>query len=249
MFFDLLYKNFNMRYLVLFLLAASFISCETKQKQFDGKFLLEKSSQFHDKKNEWNTTDFAIHIQEPRFGNPYRYSIVSLNNKNNSFELQRNREQHISTHKIDENGSVTLLDGEIITDSLLIKKYRLESKRNKRYYRFYKTLLGLPMSLKDEIKEINDVEKTIFNSIESYKIPIELKKPLFSKHWVLYLSKKEHKILGLEMIFPDDKTKGERLIFDGEFLIESIRIPRIRHWYELNGEYSGSDIIVSKTEN
>ncbi len=235
-----------MRYLSLFLLVISFVGCETKQDQLDGKFLLEKSSQFHDKNKEWNTVDFTIHIQEPRVGNPSRYSIVSLNNKDNLFELKRNREQHISTHKIDENGSVTLLDGEVITDSLLIKKYRLEPKRNKRYHRFYKTLLGLPMSLANELKEVNAVEETVFNSVESYKIPIELKEPLFSKHWVLYLSKKEHKILGLEMVFPSDAVKGERLVFEGEFKLGDLILPRIRHWRELSNEYLGSDIIIGE---
>ena len=237
-----------MRSLILLFCIFSFVNCKTKETKLNGNLLLEKSSKYHDKNNEWNKANFTIHIQEPRVGNPYRYSIVTLNNEENTFELQRNRDKHISTHKVTQKGSITLLDGEIITDSLQIKKYRLEPKRNKRYQRFYKTLLGLPMSLTNEIKEIGETKETIFNAKESYKIPLELHEPLFSKHWILYISKKENKIIGLEMVFPEDTTKGERLIFEGEFKLGNVILPRMRHWKELTNEYSGSDIILKSVD-
>lgn len=221
------------------------VACGTKEISLDGGFLIEKSNQFHDKNKQWPEVDFKIHIQEPRVGNYKRYSVVSLNNKNNSFELKRNRDNHISTHIVNNKQVITLLDGKVETDSLLVKKYRLEPKRNRQYHRFYTSLLGLPMSLKNLAKEIGTAEKTVFNGNESYKIPIELKEPLFSKHWILYISKKEYKIIGLEMVFPEDATKGERLIFEGEFRVGDIILPRIRHWKELTNEYSGSDIILN----
>lgn len=46
------------------------------------------------------------------------------------------------------------------------------------------------------------------------------------------------------MIFPNNPEKGERLIFEGKYMINSINIPRIRHWRELNSNYSGSDILI-----
>lgn len=48
------------------------------------------------------------------------------------------------------------------------------------------------------------------------------------------------------MIFLDDNTKGERLYFDKSITINGITIPRIRHWYEMNDEFSGSDIILKQ---
>ena len=128
-----------------------FLNCNIKTETLTSKQILEKSIQKHDAKNLWNVTDVKLHIEEPRIANPYRYSILKLSNSNNSFELQRNREKSISTHKIDSEGnSSTLLDGKITTDSLLIKKYRLNPERNFGYKRFYQLLLGLPMSLKNE---------------------------------------------------------------------------------------------------
>lgn len=47
------------------------------------------------------------------------------------------------------------------------------------------------------------------------------------------------------VIFHPDKAEGERLLFDGEVNYQGVRLPIMRHWYELDtGTYSGSDIIV-----
>ena len=81
-----------------------------------------------------------------------------------------------------------------------------------------------------------------------FKVEIELKEPLFSKNWNVYFSQENYKIVGLEMVFPDNPEKGERLVFEDELKYKNIIIPRIRHWRELNNEYSGSDIILSKTD-
>ena len=237
-----------MKYIGLFL-CALILSCSSKQEDLTAEKIIEKSIQFHDVNNQWKEANFTFHIQEPRVGNPKRFSVVTLNNKENSFVLQRNRDEHISTHTINEKGEAfTTLNGKIITDSTLIKKYRLEPKRNANYHRFYETLLGLPMSLATEEKEIKSAIKTTFNDKMVFKVEIELKEPLFSKNWNVYFSQENYKIVGLEMVFPDNPEKGERLVFEDELKYKNIIIPRIRHWRELNNEYSGSDIIVSKTD-
>jgi len=106
------------------------------------------------------------------------------------------------------------------------------------------------MSLVDTtIKEFKVVEITSFNNADCYKVPIVLNKPIFSDYWNLYIDKSSFKFKGVEIIFPEDDTKGERLFFDGEIIVDDIIISRIRHWHEYsNNEYSGSDIIVKQLE-
>nr|WP_034242795.1 DUF6503 family protein [Aquimarina atlantica] len=172
-----------------------------------------------------------------------------MNNNDHSFELKRNRDQHISTHIIDEKGiSTTLLDGEVNTDSTQIKKYRLQPERNPNYQKFYQHLIGLPMSLnKAAVDTFGKTSKTVFNDTDSYKIELVLKEEIFSKHWNVFISQKDYTLLGIEIVFPDDPTKGERLYFSGEIIIEGVKIPRIRHWHEYDTDaYSGSDIIVKE---
>lgn len=237
-----------MKYILIFFICC-FYSCQVKEKLPSAKEILDKSVQIHDPNKQWYSSSFNVYIQEPRIGNPKRYSEVKLDNKNDAFELKRNREQHISTHIVSKEKAITYLDDKIETDTTLIKKYRLEPKRNKRYQRFYKVLLGLPMSLEREIAELGLVEEVFFNKENSYKVAVKLKEPLFSENWNLFFSKKNYKLIGIEMIFPDDPTKGERLTFDGEYIVNSsIIIPRIRHWKELNDTYMGSDILIENVE-
>jgi len=233
---------------ILSILILCFWNCTTKESIPTGTEILEKSIKVHDPKHKWNTSNFVIRVQEPRIGNPVRYSIIKMNNKDKSFELKRNRDEFISTHIVTNDTAKTFLNGKIETDTTLIKKYRLEPRRNKRYQRFYHVLLGLPMSLPTEISEINSVTTTFFNKEDCYKISVTLNEPLFSKHWNIFFSKENDRILGVEMIFPENPNKGERLVFEEKCIIDEMMLPRIRHWKELDDTYSGSDILLEIIE-
>ncbi|WP_299670502.1 DUF6503 family protein [uncultured Polaribacter sp.] len=235
-----------MKYLLSFLFLV-FITCKTKPV-LTSKEILKNSIQKHDPQNQWNFAALNFHIQEPRIGNPIRYSIVKLNNKTGAFELQRNRNTAISSHIIDDNGNAsTLLNGNVTNDSLLIKKYRLDPKRNFGYKRFYQTLYGLPMSLKNEqITLHTKVEEVMFNKKNTYKISLEFKEPLFSKDWNLYFSVEDFTIQGIEMVFPEDLLKGDRVLFDDFVKVENLLLVRMHHWYALDNTYAGSDIILKQ---
>ncbi|WP_438422404.1 DUF6503 family protein [Aquimarina macrocephali] len=245
---------YNKLYYILILSVCISLSCNSQKdlKQLDTQAILQKSIKTYDPDNHWSITNLKIHIQEPRISNPHRYSILKMDNKDNSFELTRNRGQHISTHIIDEKGiSRTLLDGEINTDSIQIKKYRLQPERNLSYQKFYQHLIGLPMSLDNAtVDTFGKTSKTIFNDTDSYKIELVLKEVIFSKYWNIYISQEDYTLLGIEIVFPDDPTKGERLYFSGNIVIDGVTIPRIRHWHEYDTDaYSGSDIIVKEAVN
>ena len=215
----------------------------------DGKEILSKSILNHDPNSKWNELELSLHIQEPRTGNPSRYSILELSNQENSFELIRNRDSSLSKHIIDKDGiSKVYFNGSEEIEQEIVERYRLKPERNKMYRDFYRMMYGLPMSLNEKaVKEYGEIENCIYNNQNCYKIPIELEEEMFSKNWIVYISKKEFEFKGMEIIFPEDNTKGEKLYFEGSISIDGIKIPRIRHWYELaNGMYSGSDIIMNE---
>lgn len=189
-----------------------------------------------------------LHIQEPRIANPHRYSILQLDNSTDFFKLSRNRDQHISEHVIDNNGnSFVLLNGKAETDTALIKKYRLDASRNIGYKSFYQLLYGLPMSLNDSLKEIVSVSESVFNEEQCFKIEMELKEPVISKFWNLFVSRSTMEIKGVEIIVSDKPDGGERIYFDGLIMVNGIKIPRIRHWHELKSNtYSGTDVIIKE---
>ncbi|TVZ56162.1 hypothetical protein OD91_1442 [Lutibacter sp. Hel_I_33_5] len=231
-----------------FFLLIIFFGCNQKPS-LTSKQILEKSIKKHDPYNNLKSLKFKLRIQEPRINNPERLSIVTLNNSTGEFELQRNRDTHISTHKIDKNGdAITFLDDKIEKDSLLIKKYRLQPKRNSNYRRFYQTFSLLPMSLKNEKFDLNDnVVVVDFNSKKAFKLSIELQKPIFSKSLNLFFSKSDYQFLGLEIMYPENSGReGQRVIFDGVFNIVDVNFSRFHHWLNLKNEYLGSDIFVKE---
>jgi len=235
----------------LFLLFTFFILNSYTNNCKNSTYLLEQSKKYHDPSGNWNQLDWKLHIQEPRLQNPARYSRISLNNDNGAFELLRNREQSISSHKIDADGNAeVLLDGSKDFSKELAEEYRLDASRNQGYREFYQMMYGLPMSLTDDlVAEMKAAETVTFNQQEAYKIQIKLKEAMIGQYWRIFLSTENHKIIGLEIFKEENAAAGERLYFDGEFDYKGIQIPRMRHWYDLETEaYSGSDIILKEWE-
>ncbi|KAA1243921.1 DUF6503 family protein [Aquimarina sp. RZ0] len=228
-------------------------SCSKKPVQeINGSTVLQKSINYHDPQHQWNTSMLYMHIQEPRIGNPYRYSIIKMNNQKESFELQRNRGKHIVTYSINKDGERSaLLDGQKVKDTALITKYKLVPDRSIDYQKFYQLMWGLPMSLNEAvIYEFKKVSTADFNEQECYKIELELKEALFSKFWYVYIKRSNFQLVGVEIIFPDKPKEGERIYFEKQIVINRIRIPRIRHWYDYyTDEYSGSDIAIKKMKS
>ncbi|MBS9463046.1 hypothetical protein KIM67_11540 [Flagellimonas sp. 389] len=221
-----------------------------QEPKLHGRSILEKAMTVHDSLDKWKAASLNFHIQEPRISNPHRYSILKLDNSKNTFELTRNRETHISKHIIESDGnSIVLLDGKVETDTVLIKKYRLDASRNIGYKNFYKLLYGLPMSLENMIGSVLQTSNSNFNDESCYKVEIELKDAIISKFWNVYISKTDMTLKGVDLVFPNKPEKGDRIYFEGIIEIDGIKIPRIRHWHELKDDsYSGSDLIIKELQ-
>ncbi|UII75643.1 DUF6503 family protein [Flagellimonas sp. HMM57] len=222
-----------------------------QEPKLHGRSILEKAMTVHDSLDKWKAATLNFHIQEPRISNPHRYSILKLNNAKNTFELTRNREIHISKHIIESDGnSIVLLDGKVETDTMLIKKYRLDASRNIGYKNFYKLLYGLPMSLENRIGNVLQTSNSIFKNESCYKVEIELKDAIISKFWNVYISQADMTLKGVDIVFPGEPEKGDRIYFEGIIEVDGIKIPRIRHWHELkNDTYSGSDLVIKELMN
>ncbi|MEL6812003.1 MAG: DUF6503 family protein [Bacteroidota bacterium] len=236
-----------MKEIFLVVLILFLVGCN-EEKVIDGKLILEKAIVEHDSLSNWNKVKLNLHIQEPRISNPYRYSIITLDNSNDSFKLKRNRDQYISEHIVNSDGnSFTLLNGQTAVDSILIKKYRLNAARNIGYKNFYKLLYGLPMSLNNYLEEIITTSESIFNEEECYKIEMQLKEPVISEYWNLFVSKSDLEIKGIEILLPDKPDGGDRIYFDKLITVGGIKIPRVRHWHEFKDDtYSGTDLIIKE---
>jgi hypothetical protein len=242
----------NMRHFNFLLLPLTFLlvsSCTIPPPRPDAQTILQNSQAKHDPDALWSEMEFQLHIQEPRVGNTARFSKVYLNNASGVFQLKRNRDSKIATYAMDEDGSVkVLLNGSESYADSLAERYRLDPSGVPRYQEYYQVMFGLPMTLNDALlAQLGAAQKVYYNKTPCYKIPVSLQQALFSKEWIIYISQKDFTFKGIEIIFPDDPQRGERVYFDGEIAINGISIPRYRHWHEYHGDaYSGSDIIVER---
>lgn len=241
-----------MKYFSVILAVLCATACSIpEKKETSGKTIIEKSINKHDPSGNWESVHLRIHIQEPRVSNPHRYSVLKLNNNNGAFELVRNRDEHIVQYITDPKGSSkVLLDGDEEIDSSLVKKYGLDPTVNMRYKSFYHFMYGIPMTLNDKtVKSFGSATTAFFNNQESYKVEVELSETLISANWNLYISSKDYRLLGVEMVFPEDSTKGERIYFEHDFEYDDLIIPRVRHWHNYHdNQYMGSDIILKDSE-
>jgi hypothetical protein len=200
-----------------------------------------------DPENVFSEMIFHMRIQEPRVGNPERFSNVFLNKGTGAFRLERNREDKIAAYIIKEDGTNEVtLDGCQKFTEVEAKTYWLDPKINYRYKEYYKYLFGLPIILNDaERFKFISSEETSWKGQEAITYTFNLTTPIFSPQWKLTFTKEDHVLQRLDFYDPENPEEGEYLLFYGKHQVGSITIPRMKHWYDKkNDEYLGSDIIV-----
>ena len=214
------------------------------------QYIVAQSKLKDDTDQRWNQSEFRLHIQEPRVNNPQRYSRVVLNNASSYFEIERNRSEGTIKRIIDERGSFrALFNDNTDVPAEIIEKYGINQQRSQGYRNFYQAMYGLPMSVTKEFYDkMAPAEPIVFEGKEAYRISLELKQEMISKHWQLIISIEDYALLALEFYHPENPEEGEIIKFQDNLRIDNITLPRMRHWYDKQtDEYLGSDIIVTET--
>ncbi|WP_282163015.1 DUF6503 family protein [Ulvibacterium marinum] len=213
-------------------------------------YILNQVQEKYDSNQEWGTSEIKLHIQEPRVNNPQRYTKLNLKNSDDYFEMERFREDGIVKRILTGNGeSKIFLNGESELSRAIIEQYRLNVERSLGHKKFYKLMYGLPMSLSNNFwEQIRSAQKAEYEGREVYRVAMELKDEMISKHWTLIIEVETYTLLAIEFNHPEDPGKEEEIItFEGEFDINGMKIPRIRNWYiKGTNEYLGTDIIVEE---
>ena len=206
----------------------------------------------YDPGDQWGEAKLRIHIQEPRVGNPQRFTRLQMDNARGYFEMDRNQGEVIMTRIITGEGEAQFaLDGETNLSQEQIDTYDLTLGRNQRHKNFYQAMYGMPMSIREaDWINIEPAQAIEFEGKEAYSIRLERKEPLITKHWTLITSRQMDKILAIVFNHPEEPDHEEEILkFEGEYEVNGISIPRIRNWYiRQTGEYLGSDIVVMELD-
>ena len=248
-----------MKQSVIYLLIVVFFlkSCEQKkeiapdkEKKLVAKDILDMSITFHDPEDKFKVSKLDIHLQEPRIQNPYRFSKLTIDNKKNTFKLLRNRGKRFVEYSKNSYGNLqVLLDGKVEKDTSIIRQFRLDTTYVTGYKNYYDMIVGLPMSLKSNMKFMERVENVKFNNHDCYKLEFVLNKNIISKKWVVYFAINDFSVQGLEIINEEEPKKGERMIFQDLMEINTIKYPKIRHWRDRQtNDYLATDILLFNSD-
>ncbi|MBX2876122.1 MAG: hypothetical protein KTR30_28630 [Saprospiraceae bacterium] len=223
------------------------LACNTQEKEAfaqDAQTVLERCFQFHDPDEEWASWAGTYVSVEPRLQVPGRKTKVQLQADGSFFDMERAYGKDTLHWTIKERQYSTFVNGELVQDTATMQAYRLSQERADGYHNYYRTKLGLPMSLKGRYQLKQEaVEPMEWQGKTAFRLELEIADGPFSTAWELFVDSKNYQLLGYGF-FPTE-AEGEYLVVDQLMEMGQMKWPRMRHWYSRGeDEYLGSDIIL-----
>lgn len=223
------------------------IACTPQVKESiseDAESILERCFEFHDPNNEWASWAGVYVSVEPRLQVPERRTKVQMKSDGSFFDMERAYGKDTLHWTIKEGQYTTFVNGQLVQDTATIRLHRLSQQRADNYHNYYRTKLGLPMSLKGryQLKQ-GKVNSMSWRGKLVYRLELEIADGPFSTAWELFVDSKNYQLLGYGF-FPIE-GEGEYLVLDQIMEMGQMKWPRMRHWYSREeDEYLGSDIIL-----
>ena len=188
--------------------------------------ILDKSIQYHDPKNQWNTFDYQLEFISERPNGPDRQSKVAIDNTRGKFSL------------IEENNNM-----EILMDSCILVPSNKTCDQVKTTRNYYIYLWGLPMKLKDEGTSIDSkIGEEKFDGADCYVLRV----PYDDDVWFFYIDVATYAMRGYMFYKDEPNKKGEVIYLTEEEKIGNMRIPKKRKWVTMPDlKFLGTDILTS----
>lgn len=225
-------------------LVACAVSTGEEPQVEDAQTILERCFQFHDPNNEWPAWAGTYVSMEPRLQTPDRKSKVQIRTDGSFFDMERAYGKDTLHWTIKAGQYSTFVNGQLVQDTATMRRHRLSQERVDAYHNYYRTKLGLPMSLKGryQLKQ-GRVEPMTWQGTAAYRLELEIADAPFSTTWEIFVDSKNYQLLGYGFI--PAEGEGEYLVLDQLMEMGQMKWPRMRHWYSKEAdEYLGSDIIL-----
>lgn len=217
----------------------------TFAQDITGAALLERSIQYHDPNGNWQSFEGTLQLSQDTPKRKDEKATVYFNNKTGFFKHTKAGEDGIVERSVNNDSCYFYLNNSTDIDSSLIKKHRLNCKRNKLLRNYYLYLYGLPMKLKDDGTIVNQrVNLANFQGIECLALKVNYKPEVGDDVWYFYFDKVTYALIGYRFYHEESKNDGEYITLSGEKIINEIRIPKVRKWYyNKDDKYLGTDTL------
>ncbi len=208
--------------------------------------LLDKSIQYHDPANQWNTQSIIMNLQGSRPDGSLDTSAVYINILESDFKLEEERKGKKKFYQVkNDQCFLKLNDSEEISEADA-KEHRMTCEMAKRIRNYYTYLWGMPMKLKDPGTIIDPkVEEEIFEGISCYKMKVSYEEGVGKDIWYFYFKMDDFSLHGYKFYHEESKNDGEYITLEGEEDVLKMKIPKIRKWYyNKDDKYLGTDTLL-----
>ncbi len=231
-------------FLVAAMLAGRCISTLNAQSP-SASALLEQSISYHDPSGRWGSEAWQIVLTETRPNGADRSTALSFDPGEAAFTLDQDRDGHRIHFDIRNQGVNILLDGQVPTDTALIRRYNLTRERALLLRDYYAYLYGLPMKLKDPGTILDpQVLDTTYRGIPVYGLQVTYDQEVGHDTWYFYLDKQTAALKGYRFYHDEAAHDGEYITLEGEAHAGPFILPKVRKWYtHQEDKYLGADII------
>ena len=216
-------------------------------QELTGKQLLEKSIQYHDPNNNWETFNGTLNVTMKTPNKPNRDSEIKINLPQEYFYVKSSRGTNTTEYTVNKENCVIIFNGQENPSETILKEHKLSCDRAKLYKNYYTYLYGLPMKLKDNGTVIHDeTERKTFKGKEYLVLKATYNKEVGKDTWYFYFNPKTY-AMEVYQFFKNTPDSGEYILLTEEEIINGIRFPKNRAWYyNKNNNYLGTDYLSTK---
>ncbi|MTB49832.1 DUF6503 family protein [Lewinella sp. W8] len=215
--------------------------------EIDPEELLRESITYHDPESQWNNRTHLIQLAESRPGGSVRHTRLSFNPGKGDFDMQQTRGKDKiqlrylgGTYGFSHNGRTNI--GDSTRQRLNLTEDRTNVLRD-----YYSYLWGLPMKLRDPGTLIQPtIHQVWFADEQLLEMEVHYAPDTGKDIWFFYFDPVTKALRGYAFYHDKDGPgTGEYIILEDEALVEKMRIPARRHWYQTQGRlYLGTDEIL-----
>mgnify|MGYP001601897300 CR=1 FL=1 len=226
-----------------------FLSCigNCLSQNLSASQIIEEACDYHDFNNALMTGKYRWHILEKRPGQGDNYCILIFDPANEYYQIKKIYDNESFEYIIEADNYKIKFNGSTSYSDEIAAKYQLTRKRAYLLRDYYYYLWYMPVKLKDKGTEIDpSASKTVFNGMECYLIDVSYPLEDDAEIWQFYFDTKQYYLTGYAFQKAYHSSVAEYILLDEEVVHESLRIPKIRKWYDSSDDqYLGEDILLS----
>lgn len=232
-----------MKIKVVFIL--SILSFHSFAQEDSAVKLLEKSIQYHDPNNHWETFQGTLWITMKTPKNPDRISKIDIDIPKEYFYVRSKRDTIITEYTVQKDTCLIGFNGDQNPSEALKKQYKLSCERARMYKDYYTYLYGLPMKLKDRGTIIHEkVLRKKFKGKTYLVVKVTYEASIGKDTWYFYFNPKTYAMEVYQFFKDESKNDGEYILLTGTAIVNGIKMPKKRAWYyNKNDVYLGTDIL------